>query len=94
MILNGHDHNFEHLAPHNSSGAADDTGPRAFVIGTGGRRLYEEYAKKLQVSRSFDAQNHGFLKIDLYADSYDWQFMKAGEMPLTLYHGTGSCNSR
>ena len=31
---------------------------------------------------------------DLTADSYDSQFMKAGEMPLTLYHGSGSCNSR
>lgn len=94
LILNGHDHNFEHLAPHNSSGAADDTGLRTFVIGTGGRRLYQEYAKKLAVSRHFDARNYGFLKIDLYADSYDWQFMKAGEEPATHYSGSGSCNSR
>jgi len=94
LVLNGHDHDFEHLAPHNSAGEAVEGGLRAFVVGTGGKKLYKEYAQKLAIKIDFDAKDHGFLKIDMYPDSYDWQFLKAGGTSQKLYNGSGTCNAR
>jgi len=94
LILNGHDHNFEHLAPHNSAGKAVDGGLRAFIVGTGGMQLRREYKEKLDLKVDFDAKNYGFLKIDLYPDRYDWHFLKAGTSSNPLHAGSGTCNTR
>jgi hypothetical protein len=37
VILNGHAHFYERFAPQDASGNATSTGPREFIVGTGGR---------------------------------------------------------
>ena len=71
-----------------------DNGLRAFVVGTGGKRLYREYAQKLSIKLDFDSKDYGFLKLDMYPDGYDWQFLKAGNISQALYNGSGTCNQR
>lgn len=94
LVLNGHDHNFEYLEPHNPIGQSVNDGVAAFIVGTGGKRLYPEYKQKLDIMVYFDATEFGFLKIDLYADGYDWQFLKAGEQAETRYSGSNTCATR
>src|SRR5581483_6878998 len=36
VVLNGHDHDYEHFTPQNPSGASDVAGLSEFIVGTGG----------------------------------------------------------
>jgi len=40
VVLTGHDHVYERFGPMNADGVGDPSGPRQFVIGTGGRSSY------------------------------------------------------
>lgn len=94
LVINGHDHHFEYLAPHDPVGKSVNNGVAAFIVGTGGKQLYSEYKQKLEIMVNFDAKDFGFLKIDLHADGYDWQFLKAGEQAETRYSGSNTCATR
>jgi len=74
LVLNGHEHNYERFAPMNAAGAADPLGLREFVVGTGGRNLYE-IGDVLPVSEAHDSATYGVLKLTLRAAGYDWQFV-------------------
>jgi hypothetical protein len=55
VVLNGHDHDYEELEPHDESGRPSPDGLRSFVVGTGGRQLYEHYARTWPlISRHYD----------------------------------------
>jgi len=75
ILLGGHWHNYERLAPMDASGAADPGfGVRQFVVGTGGASL-SGFGTILPTSEVRDNATHGVMKFTLHASSYDWQFI-------------------
>jgi hypothetical protein len=72
VVLNGHDHNYQRFAPMLSDGTADASGPREFIVGTGGKEHDTTTPKN---SEAFDDQTFGVLKLTLRSDGYDWQFV-------------------
>lgn len=75
IILGGHWHNYERLAPTNANGARDDAyGIRQFVVGTGGIPL-TGFGTTRGTSEARNNTTHGVLKLTLHAASYDWEFV-------------------
>ena len=79
VVLVGHEHNYERFAPQDSAGNASPDGPRSFVVGTGGRSLYPFRATIEPNSEVRNATSFGVLKMELYADSYTWEFIPIDE---------------
>lgn len=71
VVLNGHDHMYERFAPLDADGRPSATGMREFVVGTGGRGLYEIHDIQ-PGSQVRDATTHGVLVLDLRDGRYDW----------------------
>lgn len=74
LVLNGHDHNYERLAPQ----AADLTrdlarGLRQFTVGTGGAPLYS--AARRAVNSELFLQSWGVLRLTLEPTQYQWAFI-------------------
>ncbi|MDQ3865231.1 MAG: metallophosphoesterase, partial [Actinomycetota bacterium] len=91
VILNGHDHDYERLAPQTPSGKPDALrGMREFVVGTGGRSLLP-MRDPLPTTESRDNTTYGLLKLTLSPTGYDWQFVAAGEATFTD-EGSGVCH--
>jgi hypothetical protein len=83
LVLTGHDHHYERLTPVD--------GVRSFVVGTGGRSLYELTRAigphtELRVNDS-----HGLLMLTLHDTSFDWRFVPAPGSTL-VDAGTGQCH--
>ena len=79
LVINGHDHDYERFAPQDSTGQADVTGIREFVVGTGGAAL-RPFPRALATSQVREAGTHGILRLTLSPGTYDWQFVPvAGE---------------
>ena len=76
IVLSGHDHDYERLAPQDADGNADAHGIRSFVVGTGGAAL-RPFARILPTSEYRDATSLGVLKLELYNDRYVWEFITA-----------------
>lgn len=74
VVLSGHDHDYERLAPQDADGHADAQGIRSFVVGTGGAAL-RPFARPLPTSEHRDASTLGVLKLELYNDRYVWEFI-------------------
>lgn len=75
IVLSGHDHDYERYARMDDHGDRDDQrGIREFVVGTGGKSLREMHHQD-EFSEVRDASSYGVLKLTLYADHYDWQFV-------------------
>jgi hypothetical protein len=78
VVLAGHDHHYERFAPQDPSGRADpQRGIRQFVVGTGGRALYQ-LGEARPNSEVRDASTHGILKLTLDAGGYAWEFIPVG----------------
>ena len=76
ILLDGHDHVYERLAPMNATGAADPTyGIRQFTVGTGGAALQSCPGTTLSTSVVCNASTYGVLKLTLHATGYDWAFL-------------------
>jgi hypothetical protein len=74
LILVGHAHNYERLAPLTPVGEPDDQrGIRQLVVGTGGADL-RELAELAPHSEVF-ASVFGILELTLYVDRYEWRFV-------------------
>jgi hypothetical protein len=72
IILNGHDHNYQRFEPQNLQGLPSPQSPRQFVVGTGGKTLYQ---LKLRPKMGFASDNtFGFLELQLSEGSYKWWF--------------------
>lgn len=75
VVLNGHAHNYERLAPLDPKGVIDPKrGIRQFVVGTGGR----DHRKFSQIEPYSEARNSnafGVIKLTLHPGSYNWQFI-------------------
>lgn len=74
VVLNGHEHNYERFTPMNASGQPDSRGLRAFVVGTGGRDLYD-LGSPLPTSEARNDTTFGVLKVILRETGYDWEFI-------------------
>jgi len=74
VVLNGHEHNYERFAPMDASGQPDPLGLREFVVGTGGRGLYD-FGTALATSEVRDSTTYGVLKMTLRTTGYDWEFV-------------------
>lgn len=73
IILNGHDHLYERFAPQDAHGQSTSTGPRQFTVGTGGKSHYKAHGVAANSERIIDDQ-YGILILDLYKNSYTWEF--------------------
>jgi hypothetical protein len=73
LVLTGHDHTYERFAPQNNDGSFDPSGPREFVVGTGGRSLYP-FGATVANSEVRIGSDFGFLRLTLNTDSYGWEF--------------------
>jgi acid phosphatase type 7 len=87
VVLSGHEHNYERFAPQDATGATDlERGIRQFVVGTGGKDLYE-FGEALPASEVRYAESPGVLMLRLHATEYDWQFVS---VPGALFEDSGT----
>lgn len=77
IVLGGHNHSYERFAPMNCAGQASGDGARSFVIGSGGKELYE-FGPATAGSEFRDSGNYGVLKLVLHETSYEWEFIASG----------------
>ena len=75
VVLNGHDHAYERMAPMDPNGVRDPArGVRQFLVGTGGKSHNENNfghpSSELRNSDTF-----GVLKLTLRHDAYRWEFV-------------------
>jgi len=89
IILTGHDHDYERLAPMNPAGKSDpERGIREFVVGTGGKS-HRPFGIPEATSEIRNSDTYGVLKLTLHPHSYDWEFIpEAGKS----FHDFGSGN--
>jgi hypothetical protein len=77
LVLNGHIHAYERMAPANPLGAADPDGIREIIAGTGGaERMNEFYPDPLPIEEYRDDSSNGVLVLDLTATAYSWQYVR------------------
>jgi 3',5'-cyclic AMP phosphodiesterase CpdA len=79
VVLAGHEHNYEQFKRHDADGKPAADGVRAFVVGTGGTHLTEDfYDIKEESSDGIygkDNGTQGVLKIELFDNRYEWEFL-------------------
>jgi hypothetical protein len=87
LVLNGHAHVYERMAPQTPDGIAAADGIRQFVVGVGGRSFSQFVAPVKPLSVARQADTYGLLALTLGKKSYTWQFVpEAGKS----YSDTGS----
>jgi invasin-like protein/Big-like domain-containing protein/calcineurin-like phosphoesterase family protein len=92
LILNGHRHFYERLAPMNPSGGYDSTnGVRELIAGTGGIGGGSE-TDLFPLHEAGNGSTFGVLKLWLYDDSYAWKFVPVAGQTYTD-SGTTPCHS-
>ena len=75
VVLNGHDHNYQRFAPQDPEGRADpEDGIRQFVVGTGGRSLYQ-ISHPIANTEVYNDDTYGVLELSLHPKRYDWEFV-------------------
>ena len=90
VVLSGHDHTYERFAPQTPAGVLDmSRGIRQFIVGTGGGENYE-FGAIIPNSEVRSNQTRGVLKLTLFPDRYDWQFVPAGSS--FTDNGSASCH--
>ena len=90
LVLAGHVHAYERLAPQTASGVADPRGPRLFIVGTGGKEAHGLG----RVGPNSDQQiggTFGVLRLVLRESSYAWTFVPVPGGTGTD-SGTASCS--
>jgi hypothetical protein len=90
VVLAGHDHHYERLAPLDPFGRVDEArGIRNFVVGTGGSRLYPT-GFPVTGSEVREEDTHGVLELRLGAASFGWRFH--GAAGPAADSGSGQCH--
>lgn len=75
IVISGHDHDYERLAPLDADGKRDpERGIRQFVVGTGGA-YFRPFLNLLPESEANKSFAFGVLRFTLRPDSYDWKFI-------------------
>ncbi len=73
LLLSGHDHVYERLAPLDAAGEPSDGGVRQFVVGTGGRGLYDFETPSPHSEARYN-DSFGILVLSLGDGHYHWEF--------------------
>ncbi len=91
LVVAGHEHHYERLAPLNPAGELDPAaGIRQIIAGTGGRYLRPTGVPRLG-SEVRDSETFGVLKLALRHDSYEWEFIPVAGQTFTDA-GSGVCH--
>jgi hypothetical protein len=91
VVISAHDHYYARWAPINAAGELDEVrGLRHFIVGTGGRSLYEPERDPANME-ILDNETYGVLKLTLKAASYDWEFVPVAGQTFTD-SGTQDCH--
>jgi hypothetical protein len=90
LVLTAHDHEYERFVAMDADGAVDPNGMVEFVVGTGGRSLYE-FGDILPTSAARDNSIYGVLRLTLRADGYEWEFVGVSD---TGFSDAGSAGCR
>jgi len=83
LVLSGHDHDYERLAPVD--------GIRSFVVGTGGHSLIAFTRPPIPQTELRVDDSYGLLALDLGAEGFSWQFVPIPGDELTD-HGAAACH--
>jgi calcineurin-like phosphoesterase family protein len=83
VVLEGHDHDYERMAPID--------GIRSFVVGTGGRSLYEWPGSPGPYTEVRANDTYGLLQLTLGPTDYSWSFVPAAGGSFTD-SGTAACH--
>jgi hypothetical protein len=90
IILNGHDHHYERLAPKLADGTVTDNGIRQFISGAGGHSLRKVSVPYPSGQEKVIDDEFGYLYLELFAGRYEWQYKNIyGDV---LDQGSDSCN--
>lgn len=90
LVLSGHDHVYERFAPQDDDGKYSEVGVRQFVVGTGGRNLYQFVNILANSDKRFNDQ-FGVLSLILQPTGYSWQFINTDQK--ILDSGEAVCQS-
>jgi hypothetical protein len=91
VVLVGHDHHYERFAPQDPNGVADPArGIRQFIAGTGGAPL-RSVSNRAANSEVVRADTHGVIKLSLYADRFEWEFIPVADKAFSD-RGDGPCH--
>ena len=90
ILLTGHDHEYERFVPLDADGEPTNGGLTQFVVGTGGKSLYD-FAEILPTSAARDSSTFGVLELTLHPGSYDWRFVPTEDGGYTD-SGSASCD--
>lgn len=89
VVLNGHDHLYERFALQDANGNPKPDGIRQFVVGTGGRNLYQ--IKDLMPNSEIRIDDKfGVLEMELKPQEYTWKFLDTNNQ--VLDSGSASCH--
>lgn len=92
LIVNGHEHDYERMAPARPSGKVDrKRGVQQFIVGTGGAELRGTGDREVAHSRVFSDEAWGVLRLRLRAGSYSWKFLPVEGQTFTD-EGTRRCH--
>jgi hypothetical protein len=83
VVLEGHDHDYERIAP--------IEGIRSFVVGTGGRSLYQWPGSPGPYTEVRANDTYGLLQLTLHPADYSWEFIPASGGSFTDA-GNGTCH--
>jgi alkaline phosphatase len=76
LIINGHEHDYERMAPARPSGQIDrKKGVQQIIVGTGGAPLRAKGRNTVAHSRVFSDDAWGVLRLRLRQGSYTWKFL-------------------
>lgn len=89
VVLNGHDHLYERFALQDANGNPKADGIRQFVVGTGGRNLYQ-IKNILPNSEIRIDDKFGVLDLELKLQAYIWKFIDINNQ--VLDSGSASCH--
>jgi hypothetical protein len=73
IVVNGHDHLYEHFGRQNADGQLSVEGIRQFTVGTGGATLYPFVT--VAANSQARISKHGILRLALMPGSYRWEFL-------------------
>jgi len=91
VLLSGHDHDYERIAPSNPFDGADSgRGIRQFVVGTGGKAL-RPFGRIDSQSEARSSDAFGVLELTLRPAGYDWRFVAAAGSSFAD-SGSASCH--
>jgi hypothetical protein len=75
LVVNGHVHRYERYAKQLDDTTPSDAGIRQFTLGTGGVNNMPILAGGTHPNSLIQLLTHGYFKLWLYPDRYEWQFI-------------------